>query len=102
MKWNTFLLIVSVSMLLLWAGSGYIEHLMSADAIAAQLAPRIGVKEDLLRSNLHDILESGKMRRAVVYSTPWAIMSLLLMGRILADVVKKQRERGCSGLDGNG
>ena len=102
MKWDIFLLIVVVSMLLLWAGSGYIEYLMAAEAIAEQLAPKIGVKEDLLRSNLQDILESGRLRRAVVYGTPWAIVSLLLTARILVDVVKKRKGRGCSGLDGNG
>ena len=101
MKWDIFLLIVSVSILLFWAPSGYVVN-FAAESIAAKLAPRIGVKEDILRSNLADILESGRLRRAVVYGTPWAIMSLLLTVRILADVVKKRRNCSCSGLNVNG
>jgi hypothetical protein len=92
MKWDILLLIVSVSMLLFWAGSGYIEHWMAAEYIAEELAPRIGANEDLLRSNLRDILECYRLGRVVVYCSPWAILSLILTVKILTDVVKKQRD----------
>jgi len=99
--WDIFLLIFSLSMLLLWFGAGYAEPLAQAEAIAEQLAPRISADEDILRSNLQDILNSGRLRQSVVYFTPWAIFSLLLTARLLADVVKKQRNHTCSSLDGN-
>ena len=102
MKWNTILLIISISMLLFLAGANYINYLGEADAIAAQLAPKIGVQEDILRSNLWDILKSFRLAQIIVHCTPWAILSLLLTGKILVDVVKKRKGRGCSGLDGNG
>jgi hypothetical protein len=100
MKWDIFLLIVSVSILLLWAPSGYVVNDASAEAIAAKLAPQMGVKEDILQSNLADILERSRLRHAVVYGTPWAIFSILLTVRILANVVRKRRNYTSSGLNG--
>ncbi len=99
MKWDIFLLIFSLSLLFLWFGAGYVLPLAQAEAIAEQLAPRISTDEDILRSNLQDILNSGRLRQSVVYCTPWAILSLLLMARLLCDVVKKQRNHTCSSLD---
>ena len=106
LKWDIlldiFLLIFSLSWLFLWFGVGYALYLGQAEFIAEELAPRFSTDEDILRSNLQDILKSGRSRRAVVFGTPWAIFSLLLMTRLLADVVKKQRNHTCSGADGNG
>jgi hypothetical protein len=93
MKWNTLLLIISFSMLLFYAGGYYMGPFMAAEAIAEQLAPRIGVQEDILRGNLRDILEGNRLPRTIVDCTPWAILSLLLTVRILIDVVKKQKDR---------
>jgi len=106
LKWDIlldiFLLIFSLWWLFIWFGVGYYSlPLARASAIAEQLAPRIGTDEDILRSNLQDILNSGRLRQSVVYCTPWAIFSLLLTARLLADVVKKQRNHTCSSLDGN-
>lgn len=100
MKWDIFLLFFSLSMVFIWAGVGIIVPLTQAEAIADQLAPRIGVDRELLRMNLQDILRSGELRQTVVLSTPWIILSLLLLARLLADVVKKQRNQTCSGADG--
>ena len=100
--WDIFLLIFSVSFLFLWFGARYALPLAQAEAVAEQLAPRISTDEDILRSNLQDILKSHRWRISVFYCTPWAILSLLLMARLLADVVKKQRNYTYSGVDGNG
>jgi hypothetical protein len=100
MKWYIFLLIFSVSMLSFWAFAGFALSSAASEAIAEKLAPRIGVNEDILRDNLFYILIRGGFRRAVDFGTPWAIMSILLTVRILADVVKKQRNRAYSDLNG--
>jgi hypothetical protein len=85
MNWNLFLLIVSVLMLLVFAGTGLVEHMMQAEAIAEDLAPRINVDKDVIRHHLEVILGSGSMRRTILYCSPLAFLSLLLTIRLIAD-----------------
>jgi hypothetical protein len=86
MKWNIFLLAFALAMVLLFAGTGLIQHLAQAESIADDLAPQIDLDRDTLRRHLEKILEGGNMWRVIVYCTPWAFMSLLLTVRLIADV----------------
>ncbi len=63
MNWNLFLVIVSVVLLLFFAATGPVLHLMQAEAIADDLAPRIGVDRDTIRTHLERILARGNIRR---------------------------------------
>jgi hypothetical protein len=92
MKWNIFLVIVSITILWLLAGSGLIMHLAAAESIADDLAPQIGVDRDVVRRELETILERGNMRRTIAYCTPWAFMSLLLTTRLVVDFARAKRQ----------
>ncbi len=93
MNWNVSLLIASIVMMLLMIGVGLIQHVMMAETIAESLAPQIGVDEDIIRSHVRSILQRHNIWRTVVYCSPLAFLSLLLMGRLIADVVGKRRRR---------
>ena len=90
MKLNVFLVIVSIAVLAVFVGVGLIEHMMEAEAIAEHLSAQIGVDEDILRSHLVSILRSGRVRRTVIYCSPLALWSILLIVRLIADVGKKK------------
>ena len=83
MNWNLALLIASILMVLLLIGVSFVEPWTAAETIAEDLAPRIGVDEDIVRSNLQDILEASTSRRIIIYCTPWAIMSLFFAVRLV-------------------
>lgn len=93
MKWNAFLLISSIVMLLFFVGAGLAEHMMQAEAIAEQLAPQIRIEEDILRIHLEKILRSGTIRRTIVYCSPLALITVLLTVRLIVDVVREHRHR---------
>ncbi len=64
MKSDILLAIVAIAMLVVFVDTGIVEHMMQAEAIAEDLAPQIGVDEDIVRSHLESILRSGSARRA--------------------------------------
>lgn len=88
MKWNIFLVAVSVSLLfLVWmdAEAGWVV----AGSNGAQiLAPQIGVDEDTIRPALTEFLRESSERRALMNTVALAILSLLLTVRLVADVVR--------------
>lgn len=90
MKWDLFLVIVSLAMLVVFVGVVLTEHMMQAEAIAEDLSPQIDVDEDIIRSHLESILRSGSVRRTVIYCSPLALWSILLIVRLIADVGKKK------------
>lgn len=92
MKWDLFLVIVSLAMLVVFVGVVLTEHMMQAEAIAEDLSPQIDVDEDIIRSHLESILRSGSVRRTVIYCSPLGLLSILLMARLIADVGKKERK----------
>lgn len=91
MKWNVALLIVSLALLALFFGSGLTQYPMAAEAIAEDLAPEIGVSEDVIRTHLRPILASGSLRRTVVNCSPLAVLSTLNAVRLVADAVQRKR-----------
>ena len=93
MRWNIFLIVVSVLCILLVIGVSHIQYLAQAEAVAEELAPQISVDEDTIRTKLKPILRRGQTRRAVVYSSPFALLSLLLTAKIIVDLVGQSRDR---------
>ena len=92
MKWNVFLMIVSMAMLLLFVGTGLVQHLVQAEAIAESLSAEIGVDKDILWDHLESILQRGSIRRTVIYCSPLAILTVLLTVRLIVDVAGKKKE----------
>ncbi len=84
MQWNRLPAIASILMLFLFTGAGYVEYMPRADAIAVDLAPQIGVDEDILIGHLQRILRRGSVYRAVSYGIPWALLSFVLTKRLNA------------------
>ncbi len=56
-KWNAFLLIVSLVLLVLFAGVWYREYLMQAEAVAEDVARHIDVDQDAVRILLEKNLQ---------------------------------------------
>jgi len=86
-----FLLVVSLSVLLLFAGTAVVEHLMQAEMIAEALAPKMGADEDVVRTHLQEILGRGAIRRIIFYCAPCAILSLLVTTKL---IVENRTQRG--------
>ncbi len=91
MRWNLFLVTASIVMLLFFIGVGLVEHMAQADAITEELAPQIGIDEDIIRRELVGILRSQSVPHTVVYCSPLALLSILLVVRLIADIVKDRR-----------
>jgi hypothetical protein len=87
MKWNIFLGMVSIAMLVAFVGGGLGEHWIQAESVAEDLSPLIGVDKNIIRSHLESILQKGSVRRTVVLCSPLALLSILLMGRLIVDLV---------------
>lgn len=93
MKWNIVLLIMSLGMLVLWVGVGFIEHLTQAESIADRLAPQIGVDSRSLIPLLEGLLEESQLRRTIVYGVPWLLMTVLLTVRLVDDHRRTRKDR---------
>lgn len=91
MRWNIILVVVSISLLLLFVGVGLTKHLMQAESVAEDLAPLIGVDKYILWDSLENILQRGSVRRTVVNNSPLAILSVLLIIRLISDFVKNEK-----------
>jgi len=92
MRWNILLVTASIVMLLLFIGSESVQGWMQAEAIAEELAPQIGIDEDIIRSHLERILASGSTCRTLVSCSPLALLALLLTARLVADVASERGE----------
>lgn len=99
MSWNTFLLATALTMLVVFFSAEVMEYSSLAARIAEDLAPQIGVDEDMLRSRLRAILLSGTAARAVADCFPLALLCFLLTVRLVADLVRRRRRGRGDGVN---
>lgn len=92
MNWNMSLAVLSVVLLFFWAAAGFVEPFAMAESLAEKLAPRIGVDESALRAQLVILLRETAFYRTAVRCTPLALVSLLLIFRVLFDTGRFGRE----------
>ncbi len=85
--WNAFLWTVSVVMLLFQLGLGLVESVALAEALSPQLAAELEVDEALVRGQLQTLVGELAVWRTVVSCTPMAILSFLLLTRIVGECV---------------
>ena len=85
MKWDLLLLIVTLALMV---GSAIRrEKNMSAhtNSIAAELAPKIGREEGVVREELSKIYGASRARVTVVHSAPFVLIALLLIWRMIVN-----------------
>jgi hypothetical protein len=97
MKWNIFLLLVSLFMLAQEVGYENFGYLNQAEVIAKELAPQIGVDKYILWDKIEDILEKLRSQYKVFCWVPWAIFSFIITVKLVFDVVKQKRRPGDCG-----
>ncbi len=85
MTWNFFLLIVSVMLLVFFAGVGFFEHVMQAEAVAEDVTRHIDVDQDVLRTLLQKSLQRGVAFRVTLDCAPLIILSILLAIRLITE-----------------
>jgi hypothetical protein len=78
------LLVVSILMALSFFVVGAIEHLTVASKLAKELAPSIGVDEDLLREHLMTILGRNWIGHGIVYCAPWLFLACYFSLRMVS------------------
>jgi hypothetical protein len=69
-----WLLAFSVLMLTLNAVLVPVQDVFMASGIAPELAPRLGVEENLLRTQLQEVLHANWENRLVAQCLPWLII----------------------------
>jgi hypothetical protein len=90
MGWNLFLVIVSIAMMMIFIGVCFVLPATEAEVISEKLSPLIGIDKDTIRGHLEEILFDGGLYRTVISSSPLALLSILLITRLIVD----NRQRG--------
>ena len=86
MRWKLFLMTASILMFLLMLGLGFAHPIILASNIAPCLASKLDADEHEVRNHLQTILQENSVRRTMLYCAPWALLSKLLIGRVIADL----------------
>jgi hypothetical protein len=83
--WDLAVIVIVVAIALWELGVEYIRPLATADSIAADIAPTLGVPEARLREELTRTMYKGMKRRLVIEAVPLCFIVMLLAGRLLLD-----------------
>ncbi len=86
MTWKLFFMTASIAMFFLTFGVGLARPMSLASAIAPRLAAELDADEREVMSHLQTILLEDSVWRALVESAPWALLSVILIGRVVADL----------------
>ncbi len=84
MAWNLTLFAITVLALFVNVGLEAALPPIQAEAFAEDIAPRLGVNEELLRTELTHALSRGEARRMVVRGLPLCLLAALLAMRLIA------------------
>ena len=91
--WSYRLAILSLVLTLLVAGSAIWEPLIQAEFLAKALAPRIGTDEAILRRHLVAVLGAYPFRRAFVFCSPWAFLTIVFAARAMRNLAQERKKR---------
>lgn len=92
MTWNVLLLVVALYLLIMAAGKELARPLGMADSLAGKVAPKVGVDEAVLRTEIKDTLKGWMGNALVVEAVPWILMLLLLASRCVAEWRRDKRQ----------
>ena len=91
MKWNATLLVVALTLLILFLGVGLTAYIAEAEVLAEELAPQLGIDEDVMREALANALLKYSGQRRIVLVSPLVIMVILLAVRMVVDMRRHTR-----------
>lgn len=93
MNWNMFLAVLSVILLFFSAVGMYVEPLTRSEALAEDLAPRIGVNQQDIQNHLLVILREYSMRDTIGRCASLIVLTPLLILRVIMDILNAVKER---------
>lgn len=91
MKWNVFLVAVSVGLLSFFWSADEFGWVAAGSNGADSMASQIGVEADIIRPILTEWLRKDSELRTRGNNFALAILSLLLTVRLVADVVRERK-----------
>ncbi len=89
MNWNIVMLGAAILVLILNTGVELVLPLTQAESVSEEIAPRLHLDQDLLRTELERALSNGEVRRLIMRGGPLLIMVGLLAWRCLAERQKR-------------
>ena len=93
LTWNLLLATISIVLTLALFAFSLGAHMMQAEAFSEELSESIGVDADAIRPHLERMLQESNERLAFVVTTPLALISLLLVVRLVTDLRRDKTTR---------